>query len=1772
MRAAFREVPLVCGGRGFLGEGSFYLVVSGHVLEGVAGDRAHARAVHLDIGYLIARIGGDGKGLVIAFCDGDGALGVDASARARACGDGPGGYLLEGGLYLVVGSHVLEGVAGDCAHARAIHLDIGYLIARIGSDGKGLVFPMLHRDRAHGIYAPSGSRGGGDGVFDELEGGLYLVVGSHVLEGVAGDRTHGLSVNLDVRYPPARVGGDSEGLVIAFCDLHRSLGVDAAARAHACGDGPGGYLLEGSFYLVVLAHALEGVAGDRTHGLSVHQHVRYPPARVGGDGKGLVLSLGDDDVALGIDAAARARRRRDGPQLGELRLYSVVSVHALEGVGVHRAHGLSVHEHIGYPPARIRRDGEGLVVSLVHPDVALGIDGAALARAGGDVIVVHRDEGDVYGVVLAHALEGVGVERAHGDAVHEHHAHLPAQGRRDHVEDGVIALDDHDVARGVDGAVGSRRRRDGPQLGELRLYGVVSGHILEGVGIDPAHRFPVHQHIEYAEAGIGDDGEGLVLSLGDDAVARGVDGAARARAGGYGEELDEHGIYGVLLTDGGEGVGIDRAHRLPVHQHVQDVVAGIGDDGEVLVLSLGDDDVARGVDGAALARAGGDGPLDAAEQGLYLVVLAHILEGVGVHRAHGLTVHEHIGYAPARIRRDGEGLVASLVHPDVALGVYAAARARRGGDIMDGYRAEGDVYGVVLAHALEGVAGDRAHGDTVHEHHAHLPAQWRRDHVEDGVVAFDDRDVARRIDGAAGTRGGLDRPQCGEHGLYGVILAHALEGVGVDPAHRLPVHQHLAYGAAGIRCNGELLVAAVCDHAIARRVDGAARARRGGDGEELDEHGIYGVLLTDGGEGVGIDRAHRLPVHQHVQDVVAGIGDDGEVLVEAFRHPDVALGIDGAALPGRGGYGPELGELGLYGVVRGHAGEGVGVHRAHARPVHPHVGYAEAGIGDDGEDGCGVLSGLDVSGRGDSASLRSRRRDGPLQQPAGRSAAPYLAALGGVRGADKHAAAEGLEGCEGIVIGVAEPRKRSLRTSDHEDGLPVVAAEARQQQGLTAVLMGLHAQYAEVPSSEPSRGHRGELVPLQAEEAGALSGREGGEGEGVPGRDQGEERGSRVAQLGLSAPNGAGLDESRAHVMRAHVEIAFVDVQRAHADVRRAPEAAARHLAPVAAVVCVQLRSLRSYVDGQVDGGSGGVGAAQGPREGAGIQLAAVGLQRRDADVVGVAEPLRHPGPGAAVVGPDLASGAGQGEGPAAEDAATDVRELGIGGAHVELAIIDLHGLGGGVGAGVVSAGAGAETGRRGPGRALPDPLRPPGAVVAPHLASGHVDRGGIEVALIDREDTDFPVARLAEPGGIHLLPLAGAGIPLPDPGAVHVVLHPYVELALVLGHGEGGNVVGPVEPLVREQVPVAPGVYHRELGVYGVVLGDAAEGIAGGHAHRDAVHQQGGHSVTAVGGDVEGGIMALHDLQCARGRYGSVGARRRRDGPQHGELGMYSMALGDAAEGIGVHHAHGDAVHEHIGDAVAGIRNYLEREVLALQDRDVALGVDRASLARRCGDGEGGYPFEDRLYGVVLAHAGEGVAVDITQRYPVHDDVGYPPGIIGDNSEGLILPVEDRDVALGVDGASLARGRRDGPELGEHGVYGVALDDAAEGVAVHRAHRLSVHQHVFDHVAGVGGEHEGGVVALFDQSVAFRVDGASGARAGRDDVARAEEHGVYGVVGINGVEGVVRARVHVFPIDEQEGEPVAEFRGGVEGLVEALVHLHLARRVDGAAGARGGR
>ena len=234
----------------------------------------------------------------------------------------------------------------------------------------------------------------------------------------------------------------------------------------------------------------------------------------------------------------------------------MVGLYAGEGVAVvGNRHADAIHQHLGDLIAIVRGDGEGLACALLHRYVAGGINAAACARLCGDGVGLRLrirlpagcPEGNGNGVVLLHAGKGV----------------------------------------------------------------PVAGKLVQHAGI-------VHNHLGDLIAFVRGDGEGLACALLHRYVAGGINAAACARLCGDGVGLGlrfrlpagllEGDRNTVVLLHVGKGVAVvgDR-HADTVHQHVGDLIAIAGGDGEGLVLTLVHCYAAGGSNAAACARLCGDG-------------------------------------------------------------------------------------------------------------------------------------------------------------------------------------------------------------------------------------------------------------------------------------------------------------------------------------------------------------------------------------------------------------------------------------------------------------------------------------------------------------------------------------------------------------------------------------------------------------------------------------------------------------------------------------------------------------------------------------------------------------------------------------------------------------------------------------------------------------------------------------------------------------------------------------------------------------------------------------------------------------------------------------------------------------------------------------------------------------------------------------------------------------------------------------------------------------
>ena len=158
----------------------------------------------------------------------------------------------------------------------------------------------------------------------------------------------------------------------------------------------------------------------------------------------------------------------------------------------------------------------------------------------------------------------------------------------------------------------------------------------------------------------------MVKAWSDAAVHRHAARADRAvGALGHGDRVGvdrEAGGDGVVRAHAGEGVARHRPHRRAVHQHVVDVPARVGRDGEGLVVAVARAHRSRRADRAVQARAGGDRVGVDREAGGDRVTRAHVVEGVAGHRTHRAAVDDHVVDVVTGHRGDREGLARSAVH------------------------------------------------------------------------------------------------------------------------------------------------------------------------------------------------------------------------------------------------------------------------------------------------------------------------------------------------------------------------------------------------------------------------------------------------------------------------------------------------------------------------------------------------------------------------------------------------------------------------------------------------------------------------------------------------------------------------------------------------------------------------------------------------------------------------------------------------------------------------------------------------------------------------------------------------------------------------------------------------------------------------------------------------------------------------------------------------------------------------------------------------------
>ena len=384
--------------------------------QDIAGNGGGA-AVDLHGGQLIALVRGEGNVHGLAGDIGGLTGGGHGAALIGGGGQGHGVAgllgLLEGGGDGVVHAHPLEGIVADGAQIRAVHGDVGNLIALGGGDVEGLAGTLLHQGLTGGGDGAALTGGGGDGhIVVPLLGVQLNVVQRQVgaaLTGVDKGEAQVLAVlqalgNVDLGLGLGP-GGEQAGIPLQVPDLL-----------------PGGAAVAGGHDLEVAVLILHGVP---IGGVEVKHHVDLGihAADIGGAGdEPLVLLVvvvivhGGRVVLVAVPGVQRAALALDAPVVGEPLLVEVLGpedVGGRDGAVIVGVAGSADGIHLG-------------VAGVVMDDHAEG-----LAEAG-DVILADM-AGDA-GLVLAEALHTI-EHLAVLDVVEHHGRHILVIG---HVQVQVI--------------------------------------------------------------------------------------------------------------------------------------------------------------------------------------------------------------------------------------------------------------------------------------------------------------------------------------------------------------------------------------------------------------------------------------------------------------------------------------------------------------------------------------------------------------------------------------------------------------------------------------------------------------------------------------------------------------------------------------------------------------------------------------------------------------------------------------------------------------------------------------------------------------------------------------------------------------------------------------------------------------------------------------------------------------------------------------------------------------------------------------------------------------------------------------------------------------------------------------------------------------------------------------------------------------------------------------------------------------------------------------
>ena len=489
-------------------------------------------------------------------------------------------------------------------------------------------------------------------------------------------------------------------LVAAAC--HRQQGL--ADAAHAPGITPG---------IFIVIHVDAGLLGGIELGIGA-----LVPG-IGAVGTGALHGPAVAGEVLGLEVVVELHV---GGRLGEHGGNGVVGGDILEGVAVHRAHALAVHQHVGDGVALLGGDGEGLGRALLHGHLTGGGDGAALTGGGGDGVllghgavlhrhqlhVIHRQGGGVVG--------GVHIAEGELDAVHRIlGGNLDLSAARQGIAAGFLAgvavLEVPDGGPGL-AAVGGGLHGGGEGLvldavnavGIVEIQNAIPGAgQVHGRGDQPlVLRAAVPVVGNVGVLGVVAQALPVVIGILLPGVAVGVDALegpaveGEAVAGDGLEVVLEHhgGDIGDLLKYGGNGVAL-------VHGQGQDIAGNGGGaavdlhGGQLIALVRGEGNVhglagdigslTGGGHGTAVGGGGGQGHGVAGRLGLLEgggdgVVHAHPLEGIVADGAQIRAVHGDVGDLIALGGGNGEGFAGALLHQGLTGGVNGAALTGGGGD------------------------------------------------------------------------------------------------------------------------------------------------------------------------------------------------------------------------------------------------------------------------------------------------------------------------------------------------------------------------------------------------------------------------------------------------------------------------------------------------------------------------------------------------------------------------------------------------------------------------------------------------------------------------------------------------------------------------------------------------------------------------------------------------------------------------------------------------------------------------------------------------------------------------------------------------------------------------------------------------------------------------------------------------------------------------------------------------------------------------------------